>query len=181
MKGLEQTLERLVDLLTAKQGPTPGTADTPARAAKAWRYWVGGYNEDPDECFTVFDEGTCEMIIVRDIPFYSHCEHHLAPFFGKVSIGYIPSHGKILGLSKLNRLVNIFSRRLQVQERLTNEIAHALYQGIECTAAGVIIRARHLCMESRGVCQQGHETETRSLWGRFSANNAYRKEFLEAI
>ena len=117
------------------------------------------------------------MVIVKDIPIYSHCEHHLAPIFGTVTIAYIPN-GQIVGLSKLSRLADVFARRLQVQERLTNQIADALQENLDPKGVGVILRARHLCMESRGVCQQGHVTITSALRGALRDSPEARAEFM---
>jgi GTP cyclohydrolase I len=118
-----------------------------------------------------------ELIVVRGIPVYSHCEHHLAPFFGKATVGYLPN-GKIVGLSKLTRLVDIFSKRLQVQERMTMQIANALMEVLEPKAVGVVIKCRHLCMESRGIRAIGEETITSTLLGELQPNLALRTEFL---
>jgi len=117
------------------------------------------------------------MVIVKDIPIYSHCEHHLASIFGTASIAYIPN-GKIVGLSKLSRLADAFARRLQVQERLTNQIADAMVEHLAPIGVGVLIRARHMCMESRGVCQQGHHTITTALRGAIKDEPQTREEFL---
>lgn len=159
-----------------------GLKDTPFRVARAWKEWCSGYNHNPDEVFKHFEDGAAkydEMVIVRDIPFYSHCEHHLAPFFGTTSIAYIPT-GRVLGISKLARLTDIFSRRLQVQERLTNQIADTLMEHAQLKPAGVgvLIKARHLCMESRGIKQQGHQTITSALRGAILEKPAARAEFL---
>lgn len=158
----------------------PGLVETPSRVAKAWKHWTGGYNKEPSECLKVFEDGADEyneLIIVRSIPVYSHCEHHLAPFFGSATIGYIPD-GKIVGLSKLTHLVDCFSRRLQVQERLTVQIANALMTHLAPQAVGVVIRCRHLCMESRGIKTQGEETVTSSMLGALRTSQALRAEFL---
>lgn len=157
----------------------PGTKDTPIRVAKAWRHWTAGYDKDVAELLTTFEDGAeayDEMVAVVDIPFYSHCEHHLAPFFGTATIAYIPN-GRIVGLSKLSRLLDAYARRLQVQERLTQQVATALMEHLKPLGAGCTIRARHLCMESRGVMQQGHHTVTTSLLGKFR-DPAVRAEFL---
>jgi GTP cyclohydrolase IA len=114
---------------------------------------------------------------VKNIPVYSHCEHHLAPFFGTVTIGYVPN-GKIVGLSKLTRLVDCFAHRLQVQERLTSQIANALMDQLQAKAVGVVVKCRHLCMESRGIRTQGEETVTSSMLGELQPNQAMRTEFL---
>ncbi len=158
----------------------PGLQETPSRVAKAWKHWTSGYTEDPAECLKVFEDGAQEyneLIVVRGIPVYSHCEHHLAPFFGKATIGYVPD-GKIVGLSKLTRLVNCFAKRLQVQERLTIQIANALMTHLEPKAVGVVIRCRHMCMESRGIRTEGEETVTSAMLGELQPNLALRTEFL---
>lgn len=156
-----------------------GLKDTPDRVAKAWAFWSKGYNEDPAEILKVFEDGAenvDEMVTVRGIPFYTHCEHHMAPFFGKATVAYVPN-GKIVGLSKINRLVDCFARRLQVQERLTTQIADAIMEHLQPKGVGVLIEARHLCMESRGVCQQGHSTVTSALRG-VMVDGTVRQEFL---
>ena len=157
-----------------------GLVDTPSRLAKAWKHWTAGYAQDPAECLKVFEDGAQEyneLIVVRGIPVYSHCEHHLAPFFGQVTIGYVPD-GKIVGLSKLTRLVDCFAHRLQVQERLTIQIANALMTHLQPQAVGVVIRCRHMCMESRGIRTQGEETITSAMLGELLTNLALRTEFL---
>lgn len=161
----------------------PGLQDTPSRVIRAWQEWTSGYNVDLAHLFTVFEDGAenvDEMILVRDIPFYSHCEHHLTPFFGKATVAYIPD-GKIVGLSKINRLVDVFARRLQVQERLTTQIADSLVANLKPKGCGVVLTARHLCMESRGVRQQGHTTTTSALRGAFKDEPIARHEFMNLI
>lgn len=156
-----------------------GLADTPARVVKAWDFWTSGYGKEPGDILKTFEDGAAgvdEMVMVRNIPFYTHCEHHLAPFFGTATIAYIPD-GKIVGLSKLNRLLDCFARRLQVQERLTGQVADAIMEHLKPKGAGVIVTARHLCMESRGVCQQGHSTVTSALRG-VMLDGSPRSEFL---
>lgn len=158
-----------------------GLIETPARVAKAWASWCGGYGQDPAAVLKVFEdggEGCDEMVVQRDVPFYSHCEHHLAPFFGTATIAYVPSGGRIVGLSKLSRVLDIYARRLQVQERLTAQVADALMENLTPRGAGVVIKARHLCMESRGVRQQGHHTVTSVLRGVFKEQPSTRAEFL---
>ncbi len=157
-----------------------GLVETPSRVAKAWKHWTAGYAQNPAECLKVFEDGAedyNELIVIRGIPVYSHCEHHLAPFFGKATIGYVPN-GKMVGLSKLTHLVDCFSKRLQVQERLTTEIANALMTHLEPKAVGVVIRCRHLCMESRGIRTQGEETITSAMLGELQPNLGLRTEFL---
>lgn len=158
-----------------------GLLETPARVLKAWRHWTSGYKTDIPGLLKTFEDGAdgCdEMVIVKDIPFYTHCEHHMAPFFGTATVAYIPD-GKIVGLSKLSRVVDAFARRLQVQERLTNQVADALWENLAPKGVGVVIRARHLCMESRGICQQGHHTITSALRGVMRDSAAARSEFMD--
>jgi GTP cyclohydrolase I len=159
----------------------PGLLETPARVAKAWMAWTAGYRQEPADVLKTFEDGAeeyNELIVVRNIPVYSHCEHHLAPFFGKATVGYMPN-GKIVGLSKLTRLVECFSRRLQVQERMTIQIANALMETLEPKAVGVVVRCRHLCMESRGIRTAGEETVTSAMLGELQPNLAMRTEFLD--
>ena len=141
---------------------------------------VSAHSKDPAEILKAFADGAeqyNELIVVRGIPVYSHCEHHLAPFFGKATIGYVPN-GKIVGLSKLTRLVDCFAKRLQVQERLTSQIADAFMTYLDPKAVGVVIRCRHMCMESRGIRTPGEETITSSMLGELQPNLALRTEFL---
>lgn len=157
-----------------------GLQETPARVAKAWEFWTSGYGQNAAEILKVFEDGAenyDEMVLVKDIPIYSHCEHHLAPIFGTASIAYIPD-GRIVGLSKLSRLADMHARRLQVQERLTNDIAADLWEHLKPKGVGVLIRARHMCMESRGLCQQGHHTITSALRGVIKDQPEARAEFL---
>jgi GTP cyclohydrolase I len=175
----EQDWRRL--LVSLGEDPNrAGLVETPSRLVTAWKHWTSGYTQDPAELLKVFEDGAedyNELIVIRGIPVYSHCEHHLAPFFGKATIGYVPN-GKIVGLSKLTRLVNCFSRRLQVQERLTIQIANALMTHLEPKAVGVVIRCRHMCMESRGISTEGEETVTSAMLGELQPNLALRTEFL---
>ncbi|MCF8163377.1 MAG: GTP cyclohydrolase I FolE [Sulfuritalea sp.] len=158
----------------------PGLIETPARVTKAWKHWSSGYGQNPADVLKAFEDGAeeyNELIVVRNIPVYSHCEHHLAPFFGKATVGYMPD-GKIVGLSKLTRLVECFAKRLQVQERLTIQVANALMEHLQPKAVGVVIRCRHLCMESRGIKTAGEETVTSAILGELQPNLAMRTEFL---
>lgn len=158
-----------------------GLRDTPQRVAKAWEFWTSGYHKNAKSLLKVFEDGAenyDQMVTVKDIPIYSHCEHHLAPIFGTCTISYIP-HGKIVGLSKLSRLADMYARRLQVQERMTNQIADALWTHLQPLGVGVLIKARHLCMESRGTCQQGHHTITTALRGVIKDEPDTKQEFLE--
>lgn len=168
------------DLFSAigEDSSRPGLKETPSRFAAAWATWAEGYAQDPAELLKCFEEKDYdEMVMVRDIPVYSKCEHHLADIFGTATIAYIPQ-GRVLGLSKLSRLANVFARRLQVQERLTQQIADALWESpIDPKGVGVLLRCRHMCMESRGIKQQGHHTITCALRGVMKEGTP-RSEFL---
>jgi len=176
----------LVRRLLALVGEDPereGLQETPLRFLKALSEYTRGYHENPEDVLKVFEDGAQsvdEMVIVRDIPVYSLCEHHLAPFFGKAHIGYVPDK-RILGLSKLSRLVEVYARRLQVQERLTNQIADALDTHLQPLGVAVVIECRHMCMESRGVRHTGTSTVTSALRGSVKNNPDTRKEFLSLI
>lgn len=175
----EQDWRRFI-LSLGENPDRPGLRDTPARMMRAWEHWTSGYAQDPAEVLKVFEDGAeeyNELIVVKNIPVYSHCEHHLAPFFGTAAIGYVP-HGKIVGLSKLTRLVDCFAKRLQVQERMTSQIANALMTHLQPSAVGVVLRCRHLCMESRGIRSPGEETVTSAMLGELQPNLAMRTEFL---
>lgn len=178
-EGIENNVNRILQYIG--EDPTRGgLLETPARVSKAWRDWTAGYGVEPEKLLKVFEDGAdkCdEMVMVKDIPFYSHCEHHMAPFFGTATVAYIPN-GKIVGLSKINRLVNAYARRLQVQERLTNQIADAIDTHLGAKGVGVVIKARHMCMESRGVCQQGHHTLTSAVRGVIKTAPEARAEFM---
>ena len=157
-----------------------GLIETPARALKAWEFWTQGYKQNPADVLKVFEDGAekyDQMVIVKNMPIYSHCEHHLAPFFGTATIAYIPN-GKVVGLSKLKRVANIFARRLQVQERLTQQIADAIEEHLQPLGVGVLIKCRHMCMESRGIETQGAETITSALRGVIRDEPQTRAEFL---
>lgn len=161
----------------------PGLVETPKRYVKALEEYTSGYEMNAADILKVFEDGAQgadEMVIVRDIPFYSLCEHHMAPFFGTADIGYIPD-GKIVGLSKLARLTDMFARRFQVQERMTNQIADALYEILGCKGVGVRLNARHLCMEARGARCQGASTMTTALRGELYDSQPARTEFLDAV
>lgn len=160
-----------------------GLKETPDRFSKAWVYWLRGYREDPAQILKVFEDGGenyDEMVLVRDIPVYSKCEHHLADIFGVAHVAYIPN-GRIVGLSKLSRLVDCFARRLQVQERLTTQVADSLNKHLHPKGVMVMLRCRHMCMESRGVCQQGHTTITTAIRGVFKDDPSAKEEFLTQV
>lgn len=159
-----------------------GIIKTPDRAAKAFEFFTAGYHQDHISVTreAIFDEDHDEMVVVKDIDMFSLCEHHLVPFIGKVSIGYLPRK-KVLGLSKLARIVEIFSRRLQVQERLTRQIATALIEALEPAGVGVVIEAKHMCMVMRGVQKINATTMTSCMMGEFRENVKTRDEFLSLI
>lgn len=155
--------------------------ETPGRAAKAWHELTSGYSCDIPAIFKTFDaNGYDEMVVVRDIPFSSLCEHHLLPFYGKAAVAYIPD-GRIVGLSKLARLVDAFARRLQVQERLANEVVDALMEHLQPTGAAVVMQAEHLCMSIRGARVPGSTTVTSALRGAMFAKPEARAEVLSLL
>lgn len=159
-----------------------GLRDTPARACKAFSYLTKGYNENVKQVINgaIFESDNDEMIIVKDIELYSLCEHHLLPFFGKCHVGYLPN-GKILGLSKIARIVDVFARRLQVQENLTKQVAEAILESVGAKGVGVVIEAKHLCMMMRGVEKQNSVMKTSCMLGAFRRENSTRSEFLSLI
>jgi GTP cyclohydrolase I len=175
-------IERLIHDLLKEIGEDPtreGLEKTPARVAKAWEYLTSGYKQNVHEVLNeaLFTEEYDEMVVVKDIDLYSLCEHHLLPFVGKCHIAYMPSR-KIVGLSKLPRLVEMFARRLQVQERLTEQIAEAICDVLEPRGVGVVVEAYHLCMMMRGVQKQNSRTLTSALRGVFRDDQRTRDEFL---
>lgn len=159
-----------------------GLLKTPHRAAEALRFMTQGYQQDVETVLNgaIFEESYEDMVIIRDIEFFSLCEHHLLPFFGKCHIGYLPD-GKILGISKLARLVDVFARRLQVQERMTEQIASALEQSLSPKGVAVVVEARHLCMMARGVQKQNSKVTTSAMRGHFRQDRRTRHEFLELL
>ena len=177
----EDNVRRMLQVI-GEDPEREGLRETPHRVVKAWQqYWATGYSVDIPKLLKVFEDGGenyDEMVIVRDIPIYSKCEHHLADIFGTATVAYIPN-GRIVGLSKLSRVADAYARRLQVQERLTAQIADALNENLQPKGVGVIIRARHMCMESRGICQQGHHTITSALRGVLKEDQAARAEFIK--
>jgi GTP cyclohydrolase I len=177
--------EELVREMIVRLGEDPnreGLARTPARVEKAMKFLVKGYKDDPEVLLrkALFTVTYDEMVIVKDIEMFSLCEHHLLPFFGKVHVAYIPN-GKVIGLSKIPRLIEAFSRRLQIQERLTTQIAEAIQNTIEPQGVGVVIEARHLCMMMRGVEKQHSSAVTSSMLGSFRNEEETRTEFLSLI
>jgi GTP cyclohydrolase I len=178
-------IEDLVKDLLKEIGEDPyreGLAKTPERVAKALQFLTSGYGKTIDETLNdaVFTESYDEIVVVKDIELYSLCEHHLLPFFGKVHIAYLPA-GKIVGLSKLARLVEMFARRLQVQERLTTQIAEALQRALEPAGVAVVIEAYHFCMMMRGVEKQNSQAITSCMLGAFRTCRETREEFLQLI
>jgi len=161
-------IEAAVRELLLAVGEDPGREglrETPLRVAHMYAELFEGLAEDPATHLKVFHQAGDEMVIVRDIPFYSMCEHHLAPFFGKAHIAYLPKGGKVIGLSKLARIVNCYARRPQLQERLTSQIADLLYKGLPCSGVAVVLEAEHLCMTMRGAKASGAQTRTSALRG----------------
>jgi len=159
-----------------------GLKFTPKRAAKAYQFLTKGYSQNIDEIINdaIFESDNDEMIIVKDIEMYSMCEHHLLPFFGKCHVGYIPK-GKVLGLSKIARIVDVYARRLQIQENLTKQIADTILKYTGAQGVGVVIEAQHLCMMMRGVEKQNSVMKTSCMLGVFRANISTRSEFLSLI
>ena len=176
---LENIEEAIVTLLRyiGEDPDRDGLRDTPARVARAWREMTSGYDDDPATILgRTFDESSDEMIILRGISFYSTCEHHLLPFYGTATVGYLP--GKVVGISKLARLVECFARRLQIQERMTRQIAEAVETHLDARGVAVVLRAHHLCMGCRGVRQEETEMVTSSMLGTLRSDATSRSEFL---
>jgi GTP cyclohydrolase I len=178
-------VEDLIRALLRELGENPereGLLETPARVARAWRFLSAGYRTDPDGVVrkALFAAESQEMVVVNDIDFYSMCEHHMLPFFGKAHIAYIPD-GQIVGLSKIARVVEIYARRLQVQERMTAQIARCLYKNLGAQGVGVVLHAQHLCMMMRGVQKQNSFAVTSEMLGTFRDNARTRSEFLTLI
>ncbi|HSP35803.1 MAG TPA: GTP cyclohydrolase I FolE [Thermoanaerobaculia bacterium] len=181
--AIEDLAESAVATLLRYIGEDPerdGLADTPGRVIRAWREMTAGYAEDPAEILArTFDETSDELVILSNISFYSTCEHHLLPFYGTASVGYLP--GKVVGISKLARLVQCFARRLQIQERMTKQVASAIAEHLDARGVGVVIRAHHLCMGCRGTRQPATEMVTSSMLGTLRDDAVSRSEFLRLI
>ncbi len=160
----------------------PGLVDTPSRAAKAFQFLTQGYAQDVDEVVNnaLFPSDSSEMVIVQDIELYSLCEHHVLPFIGKCHAAYVPT-GKVLGLSKVARIVDLFARRLQIQEQLTTQIAETIMEVTQAEGVGVIIEAKHMCMMMRGVQKQNSVMKTSAMLGSFRDNPSTRTEFLSLV
>jgi GTP cyclohydrolase I len=183
--GTSESVADLVRRILRLIGEDPdrdGLRHTPERFEKALRYLTSGYHQDPEKLLNGAMFNTCydQMVLVKDIEIYSMCEHHMLPFFGKCHVAYIPDK-KVVGLSKIPRLVNMFARRLQLQERLTDQIASGIQQKIAPLGVGVVIEARHLCMAMRGVEKQSSQTITSAMLGSFRENVQTREEFLSLI
>jgi GTP cyclohydrolase IA len=184
-EGMWAGMEELIRNLLVKIGEDPrreGLVQTPSRVARAWGELTAGYRLDADALVqkALFTSSGKEMVLVNDIDFYSMCEHHLLPFFGKAHVAYIPN-GKIVGLSKIARVVEAFARRLQVQERMTAQIAECLHRNLQADGVGVILHAQHLCMMMRGVQKQNSFAVTSEMLGEFRDNAKTRAEFLTLI
>jgi len=181
MDNLESLYKKLLESIGEDVG-REGLKATPKRAAKALQYLTQGYNHNIEEIINgaVFTSDTDEMIIVKDIEVYSLCEHHLLPFFGKCHVGYLPK-GKIIGLSKVARIVDVFARRLQVQENLTKQIAETLMKAVGASGVAVVMEAQHLCMMMRGVEKQNSIMKTSCMLGAFRREISTRSEFLSLI
>ena len=182
---MDDKLESLYRSIISDIGEDPGREgllDTPARAAKALQYLTRGYNQSIDEVVNnaIFESENDQMILVKDIELYSLCEHHMLPFIGKCHVAYIPT-GKVIGLSKIARIVDMFARRLQIQENLTKQIADTLMEAIQPAGVGVIIEAQHLCMMMRGVEKQNSSMTTSMMLGTFLNHDRTRSEFLRLV
>ena len=181
----EETIASLMRRIIEMLGEDPnreGLKNTPERFEKAMRFLTKGYEQNPDKVLNGAMFSVCydQMVVVKDIEMYSLCEHHMLPFFGKCHVAYLPNK-KVVGLSKIPRLVNLYSRRLQIQERLTNQIAQAIEKAIAPIGVGVVIEARHMCMVMRGVEKQNSQAVTSAMLGAFRDNQQTREEFLSLI
>ena len=178
-------LEELTKALINEIGEDPtreGLIKTPQRVAKAWKFFSQGYSAKIDSIVNeaIFEEDCSEMVVVRDIEFFSMCEHHMIPFFGRCHVGYLPNK-KIIGLSKIPRIIDVFSQRLQVQERLTSQVAETLKEILDPIGVGVVMEGRHLCMQMRGVEKQNSFATTSAMLGQFRESAETRAEFLSII
>ena len=178
-------IEKITKELLIELGEDPareGLIKTPHRVSKSWKFLTGGYNQTIEQVVNdaIFTVDNQDMIIVKDINYYSLCEHHLLPFMGKVHVGYIPD-GKVLGLSKIPRIVDIYARRLQLQEQLTQQIAKGITEFLNPKGVGVVIEGEHMCMRMRGVQKQNASMQTSSMTGVFRNEKKTREEFLNLI
>jgi len=177
----EKAVTKVLELL-GEDPKREGLLKTPSRVAKAWGFLTEGYNEDPEAILNqaLFTSSNDEMVVVRDIEFYSTCEHHMLPIIGRVHVAYIPD-GKVVGLSKIPRIVNVFARRLQIQEQMTEQIADAIADAINPKGVAVVVHARHMCMEMRGVQKINSTTVSSALRGLFKSDQRTRSEFYNII
>ena len=183
--GNKIEIEQLTHSLLKEIGEDPnrdGLLRTPSRVAKSWEFFSKGYNQNLEDIINnaIFKEDVKDMVIVRDIEFFSLCEHHLLPFFGKAHVGYIPN-GKVVGLSKIPRIIDMFSRRLQAQERLTHQVAEVLQDVLNPIGVAVVMESRHMCMQMRGVEKQNSFASTSAMLGQFRESSETRSEFLSII
>jgi len=181
----ERSIEQAVEQILRQIGEDPereGLVKTPTRVARSFEFLTKGYHEDPKTVINgaLFTEDYSEMIVLRDLDFFSLCEHHILPFFGKANVAYIPKH-KIVGISKLARLVDVFARRLQVQERLTTQIANMLMDELDPQGVAVVLQAEHLCMRMRGVEKQNSVVLTSAMLGVFRSHQETRQEFMTLV
>ena len=184
-KMKKNNIQELTEALLLELGEDPnreGLIKTPERVAKAWKFFSKGYYENIEEITNraIFTEDVQDMVIVRDIEFFSLCEHHLLPFFGKAHVGYIPN-GKVIGLSKIPRIVDVYSHRLQVQERLTNQVANGIKRILDPIGVAVVMEGKHMCMQMRGVEKQNSFASTSAMLGQFRESTETRSEFLSII
>ncbi|MCR4941752.1 MAG: GTP cyclohydrolase I FolE [Campylobacter sp.] len=179
--GIENSVRKILEFI-GEDPNREGLLKTPQRVSKAFEFLTSGYKQDPHEVLgdALFESSNNEMVLMRDIEFYSLCEHHLLPIIGRVHVAYIPN-GKVVGLSKIPRMVNIYARRLQIQEQMTEQIAQALEDVIAPKGVGVVVEARHMCVEMRGVEKINSITTTSALRGAFLKNTDTRREFFSLI
>ncbi len=177
----EQAITKVLELL-GEDPSREGLLKTPSRVAKSWKFLTEGYSQDPKEILNqaLFTTSNDEMVLVRDIEFYSTCEHHLLPIIGRVHVAYIPD-GKVVGLSKIPRIVDVYARRLQIQEQMTEQIADAILETIKPKGVAVVVHARHMCMEMRGVQKINSTTVSSALRGLFKSDERTRNEFYTLI
>ena len=184
MKNHEK-LKKLTHSLLEEIGEDPdrqGLLKTPSRVAKSWKYFSQGYDQHLEDIVNkaIFNESSKDMVVVRDVEFFSLCEHHLLPFFGKTHVGYIPN-GKVIGLSKIPRIIDMYARRLQVQERLTHQIADAIQDVLKPNGVAIVMEGRHMCMKMRGVEKQNSLATTSTMLGKFRESVRTRNEFMSLI
>ena len=184
MKNHEK-LKKLTHSLLEEIGEDPGREGllkTPSRVAKSWKYFSQGYGQDLEGIVNqaIFNESSKDMVVVRDVEFFSLCEHHLLPFFGKAHVGYIPN-GKVIGLSKIPRIIDMYARRLQIQERLTHQIADGIQDVLKPNGVAIVMEGRHMCMQMRGVEKQNSLATTSTMLGRFRESVRTRNEFMYLI